>query len=313
MALNSPSKPNRLSRRFAPANENGLSSYMAGALSPGGAVPQTAQLQFGGASSQPKISSAPAQTNTPAPAYTNDISTNTPVSTSGGGGGLKSYMDKMAALGSKAVPSAIEAAARQFNEENAFAKDAQGNFVLTPPDKEGKRYHEWAKSGKRWIEGEGIYPIRNGEVDTSTDKKAPHLKGSERAFVDWTQYRDEVESPEAIRRRLGSDPQEDQFPGVVLRPDHQGSAVHRAEMAEKAAKRIEELQGDVDEQNDYFSKWGEDPKWQKEVSERAERYRNEIAKLNAMRKAIIAGKGEDNMDAIQAAYPDEWYGAYRSQ
>lgn len=311
MALNSPSKPNRLSRRFAPANENGLSSYMAGALSPGGAVPQTAQLQFGGASSQPKISSAPAQTNTPAPAYTNDISTNTPVSTSGGGGGLKSYMDKMAALGSKAVPSAIEAAARQFNEENAFAKDAQGNFVLTPPDKEGKRYHEWAKSGKRWIEGEGIYPIRNGEVDTSTDKKAPHLKGSERAFVDWTQYRDEVESPEAIRKRLSND---------------SGSAVHRAEMAEKAAKRIEELQGHVDEakrieelqgyvdeENDYFSKYGEDPKWQKKVSERAERYRNEIAKLNAMRKAIIAGKGEDNMDAIQAAYPDEWYGAYRSQ
>lgn len=295
MALNSPSKPNRLSRRFAPANENGLSSYMAGALSPGGAVPQTAQLQFGGASSQPKISSAPAQTSTPAPAYTNDISTNTPVSTSGGGGGLKSYMDKMAALGSKAVPSAIEAAARQFNKENAFAKDAQGNFVLTPPDKEGNRYHEWAKSGKRWIEGEGIYPIRNGEVDTSTDKKAPHLKGSERAFVDWTQYRDEVESPEAIRERLSRD---------------QGSAVHRAEKDEKVAKRIEELQGYVDEENDYFSKYGEDPERQKAASERAERYRNEIAKLNAMRKAIIAGKGEDNMDAIQAAYPDEWYRTY---
>lgn len=295
MALNSPSKPNRLSRRFAPANENGLSSYMAGALSPGGAVPQTAQLQFGGASSQPKISSAPAQTNTPAPAYTNDISTNTPVSTSGGGGGLKSYMDKMAALGSKAVPSAIEAAARQFNEENAFAKDAQGNFVLTPPDKEGKRYHEWAKSGKRWIEGEGIYPIRNGEVDTSTDKKAPHLKGSERAFVDWTQYRDEVESPEAIRERLSRD---------------QGSAVHRAEKGEKVAKRIEEFQGYVDEENDYFSKYGEDPERQKAASERAERYRIEIAKLNAMRKAIIAGKGEDNMDAIRAAYHDEWYRTY---
>ena len=268
---------------------------MAGALSPGGAVPQTAQLQFGGASSQPKISSAPAQTNTPAPAYTNDISTNTPVSTSGGGGGLKSYMDKMAALGSKAVPSAIEAAARQFNEENAFAKDAQGNFVLTPPDKEGKRYHEWAKSGKRWIEGEGIYPIRNGEVDTSTDKKAPHLKGSERAFVDWTQYRDEVESPEAIRERLSRD---------------QGSAVHRAEKDEKVAKRIEEFQGYVDEENDYFSKYGEDPERQKAASERAERYRIEIAKLNAMRKAIIAGKGEDNMDAIRAAYHDEWYRTY---
>ena len=291
MTLNSPPKPNRLSRRFAPANENGLSSYMAGALSPGGAVPQTAQLQFGGASSQPKISSAPAQTNTPAPTYTNDISTNTPVSTSGGGGGLKSYMDKMAALGSKAVPSAIEAAARQFNEENAFAKDAQGNFVLTPPDKEGNRYHEWAQSGKRWIEGEGIYPIRNGTVDTSTDKKAPHLKGPERAFVDWTQYRDEVESPEAIRERLSS---------------YRGSAADRAEYAEKVAKRIEELQGDVDRYNRQFSE-GEDPVELADASERAERLRVQIAELNAMRKAIIAGKGEDNLDQINSVYRDARY------
>ena len=241
MALNSPSKPNRLSRRFAPANENGLSSYMAGALSPGGAVPQNAQLQFGGASSQPKISSAPAQTNTPAPTYTNDISTNTPVSTSGGGGGLKSYMDKMAALGSKAVPSAIEAAARQFNEENAYAKDAQGNFVLTPPDKEGNRY--------------------------------------------------EVESPEAIRERLSS---------------YRGSAADRAEYAEKVAKRIEELQGDVDRYNRQFSE-GEDPVELADASERAERLRVQIAELNAMRKAIIAGKGEDNLDQINSVYRDARY------
>lgn len=270
---------------------------MAGALSPGGAVPQTAQLQFGGVSSQPKISSAPAQTSTPAPAYTNDISTNTPVSTSGGGGGLKSYMDKMAALGSKAVPSAIEAAARQFNKENAFAKDAQGNFVLTPPDKEGNRYHEWAKSGKRWIEGEGIYPIRNGEVDTSTDKKAPHLKGSERAFVDWTQYRDEVESPEAIRERLGR---------------VRGSAAERAKYADKVAKRIEQLQGYVDEQNDNFSKYGDDPVLPEIASKNAEDVRIQIAELNAMRKALIAGKGEDNRNQIDSVYSDarHWHRLY---